>query len=185
MWWLSGDTADPLEYVEDLTEGLESEGSGELTEPLEAGLEVELSVLDVVPVSITPDHLNVEVAGDGKRTLELRDVDALAVSLVGGLAERPVVVIDLLLNWHERDLEPLRIVRLRDDLFDAAAIMDVSFSSGDALRELLKHILAVADPTPLPDPMSVVGMPFAEFDELENYEKAVFASAEMEELDLL
>ncbi len=67
----------------------------------------------------------------------------------------------------------------------ARQIMDVGLSAGDALREMQKHLLAVARPATLPDPMSVGGLPFAEFANLEEYERAVLARQEDEEPELL
>ena len=104
---------------------------------------------------------------------------------MGGLAPFHVVVIDLALNWSAGAAEPLRIARLRSDQFDARKIMDVDTSEDDALREMLKHLLAVASPVPLPDPMSVCGLPFASFADVDEYERTVLARHEDEELELV
>jgi len=147
--------------------------------------ELRLDVSDAIPTGITTECLHIEVEGRGKLSIDLGEIDAIATGLVSGLAKSPVVVIDLALNWSAGRREPLRIARLRSDQFDARQIMQVEVSADDALREMLKHLLAVATPVTLPDPMSVGGMPFLEFASLDEYERVVLARQEGEELELL
>ena len=147
--------------------------------------DIELDVVEVVPVKITPDHLNVEVAGKGKRAIDLHQVDAIATAIVSGLAPTPIVIIDLALNWRAGGTETLRITRIRSDTFDACQLMGVERSVEDAVREMLRHLLAVANPITLPDPMSACGLPFAEFGDVEEYERCVLNREEGEELELL
>ena len=113
----------------------------------------------------------VEMEDGRKTTLPLGRVDALSVAAIDGLADRPVIVIDLALNWLDLPEAPLKIIRIRSDGFDPRRLHSAP-SAIDALRGLLERIVA-SGATPLPTPEAVCGNPFTRFTSLSSYEQSV------------
>jgi hypothetical protein len=105
--------------------------------------------------------------------LDLAQVQAIASAGVSGLAARPVVLIDLLLNWSEVGEAPLRVLRLRSDHFDPSRLVPGNIGGLDGFRALLDALIDQSGATPLPDERRGRGRPFARFDGLEHYEREV------------
>ena len=68
---------------------------------------------------------------------------AASVAAVRDLSEKPVVVVDLLLNWEEMGDAPLRSIRMRSDRFDPSQLVPPMDTPMDALRVLMKELLAI------------------------------------------
>ena len=111
------------------------------------------------------------VAGevDGGRSV----ADALAVAAVGGLARKPVLVLDLLANWTSLEDEILRVVRLRSDAFDPRQVVGGQGSPVAAFRVLVEKLLEATGGQALPDRRQALGEPFASHDDLVGYERTV------------
>ena len=92
---------------------------------------------------------------------------------VGNLGPKPVLLIDLILNWMSLSDEPLRIIRLRGDRFDPRKLAPEHAAPVDALRAIVERLLRDSKATPLPDLQSAKGLPFAGFDDLETYHRDV------------
>jgi hypothetical protein len=105
--------------------------------------------------------------------IEIAAVQGIASAVVGGLAEEPVVLIDLLLNWSVTDEVPLHLLRIRGDRFDPTALLPAAGPGLDAFRALLGGLVEQSGATPLPDPDRAEGRPFARYDGLEAYEREV------------
>jgi membrane associated rhomboid family serine protease len=130
----------------------------------------ELKCIEAVPVALDESGLALR---NGPQ-LDLARVDGIAVGAVQGLAAKPVILIDLLLNWTEISDAPLRTVRLRSDQFDPRTLFPGNGGGGlDAFRALLEALLARAGATPLPDAASARGRPFKMYAELARYEREV------------
>jgi hypothetical protein len=95
------------------------------------------------------------------------------VAAVHGLAAKPVILVDLVLNWMSPANETLRVIRLRGDRFDPRRLFPGHASSVDALRSLVKLLIERADATALPDSESAEGRPYASYEELETYHRTV------------
>jgi len=132
-----------------------------------------LRSLAAVPVALEPDGLRIEAEGGAKKRLSLEKLDAVAVAAVGGLGAKPVLLIDLVMNWHGDRAEPLKVIRLRGDRFDARTFVRGQSSALDALRTFIATLIADSGAAALPDAESARGMPFASFDDLAAYERAV------------
>ncbi len=130
-----------------------------------------LTVLEGAPVSVEDDVLVVEIRGGRRTRIEYKKIQAVAVALVGGLADEPVVLIDLLLDW--RGTGQRRAVRFRTDEFDATELIEGETDDAAALREFLGEILQRSGAVPLPDPDSALGLLFLEFEDLKSYEREV------------
>lgn len=129
-----------------------------------------IEVTEAAPLDVTERSVGLQMSGGRRARIEHSKIQAVAVAEVGGLAEQPVVVIDLALNWHETDGGPLRVLRLRADRFKAPA-----FAGGDpqALRSFLFELLTRSKAVPLPDADNVLGDPFPSFDYLDTYQRCV------------
>ena len=128
-----------------------------------------LRVVNVIPVAFEDRGLVLDVEGQGKTCLSYHRIEALAVGAIEGLSEKPVVVIDLVLNWTSFAGDDMHVLRVRCDLFDPRQVVSAA-SPLEALQALLDTLLSHADATPLPDLQSARGEPFARFASLPAYE---------------
>ncbi len=131
-----------------------------------------LQVAGAVPIAIGDGSMTLDVEGRGKQPLELSRIEAVAVGGVRGLQAKPVVVVDLILNWLALGGEPLEVLRLRSDRFDPRRLAEAA-SPVDALRALLGLILSGSHATELPDRDAALGDPFRFFASLADYEREV------------
>jgi membrane associated rhomboid family serine protease len=129
----------------------------------------DLKCVEAVPLAI--DGTGISLRGGSR--VELARVDGIAVAAVHGMSARPVILIDLLLNWTEISDAPLRTVRLRSDQFDPRSLFPDAPGPLDAFRALLDALLSGAGATPLPDPDAARGRPFRMFPDLARYEREV------------
>jgi membrane associated rhomboid family serine protease len=133
-----------------------------------------LTTLDAVPLHCDDEGVRVSVAHSGaKKLVPYQSIDAVAVAGVQGLGSKPVILVDLVLNWMTTANEKLRVVRLRTDQFDPRALAPGVDSPAEALRRFLARLIERAGATPLPDPASARGRPFATFPSLVDYQRTV------------
>jgi hypothetical protein len=177
----SADPGSGFGEVSETTEtydALESSGSGESASTV-AGADDDFSEIAVprrvlrarpaVPLGLTEQGVSCEVEGGAKTLLPYARIDAMAAGAVRGMSEKPVIVIDLVLNWMALPDEPLKVVRLRSDGFDPRRIVPDRASPLESLRGMLDTILRETGATPLPDASAAKGTPFATFASLEDY----------------
>ncbi len=126
-----------------------------------------------VPTSIDEEGIGIATEDGAKRRVAYADVQAIAVAAVHGLGRKPVILVDLVLNWMSMKGETLHVIRLRGDRFDPRRFAPSCESPSEALRALLGSLLDRSGATPLPDEASVRGRPFASFPALESYHDAV------------
>ncbi len=132
-----------------------------------------LESIVAIPTEFDAEGLMIEVEGGKKKRIRFDRIEAVAVAAIDGLGDRPVVVIDLVLNWMSLTDEPLRVIRLRGDHFDPRRIMDGDTDPAQAVRAFIVHLVEKSDATPLPDLQSVSGMPFAGFKNLISYHRDI------------
>jgi hypothetical protein len=135
-----------------------------------------LRVAEALPLRLGLDALTLDVAGRGKTRLRFEKVQALAVAAVRELgAAKPVLVLDLAINWQEDGGRPLQVVRLRADRFDPRRLVPRAATPVAALRGLVEELLGRAGARALPDRPAVLGEPrFAVYDTLAAYEREVW-----------
>ncbi len=133
----------------------------------------ELLARAAVPVSLDDEGLSIEVDGGAKTVLPYARIEAVAAGAVSGLAEKPVLVVDVVLNWLAVANEPLKLVRLRSDGFDPRSIVPDEGSALESLRAMLDQLLSGSGATPLPDRSGALGDPFATFENIESYNRSV------------
>jgi membrane associated rhomboid family serine protease len=131
-----------------------------------------LRIMDAVPVRLRDDALSLEVDGRGKTRLRFERIEALAAGAVRGIGSRPVLVVDLALNWNDAAGRPLQVVRLRSDRFDPRRLVEGAEKPLDALCRLVETLLDATGAAPLPDRDTVCGRPrFPVHESLEAYER--------------
>jgi hypothetical protein len=140
---------------------------------VEAPLFPDLKRMPAQPSGLEETALLIQVAGSRRARIELDQVQAIAVGEVGGLADEPVVVIDLLMDVREVDGAPLRLVRLRGDEFDPRQLMPDAPDAGAALQAFLGTLMERTRAMPLPDPEAALGLIVPRFDTLDEYEQQV------------
>jgi hypothetical protein len=143
-----------------------------------AAIEIETHdrVLDAVlavPLELCDDGVEIQTAQGQKKLVRYARIEAVAVAAVHGIAAKPVILVDLVLNWMTPANEMLRVIRIRGDQFDPRRLFSGHASAVDALRSFVKTILDRSNATPLPDADTALGRPFASFDELAVYQRAI------------
>jgi membrane associated rhomboid family serine protease len=132
-----------------------------------------LKLLEGVPVAAVDGVLEVEIGGKGKSRVPYDRVEAVAVAAVSGLSARPVIIVDLVLNWLAMDDEPLKVIRLYSNRFNPMRLSAEAASPLDALKDFARDVMQQAGATALPDAGAVAGAPFATFESLDAYQRDV------------
>jgi membrane associated rhomboid family serine protease len=136
-----------------------------------------VKVTPAVPLELDPDGVRMRVDGAEASVLSWDRIQAVGVGLVSGLGPKPVVVIDLALNWVDCGGGALEVLRLRSDSFRARTLIGGDGSALEALRALLAQLLARSGAVPLPEAGSARGLPFREFPDPSSYERDVLLHA--------
>lgn len=130
-------------------------------------------VIEAVPVGIGEDVLEVEIDGRGVGRIPYPRIEALAVAAISGLSARPVLVMDLVLNWKADPGEPFKLIRIKGNLFDPLTLAPEAESPLHALKEIIAAIADRSGAECLPDSAAVAGNPFRRFQDLAEYEQAI------------
>ncbi len=131
-----------------------------------------LKALEAVPLEVRDEQVEIDVEGHGKSKLPLSRIQAIGMAAVAGLAARPVLVVDLALNWLDGRSEPLKVIRFRSDRFDPRAFEPGEVDPLQALTAWVRRLQAGGDATCLPSRELLEGR-FARFDSVEAYEREV------------
>ena len=137
----------------------------------------ELRIREGVPASIESQAIVVEVAAGKKTRLPFGRIEAISAAVVSGLGAKPVVVIDLIVNWSAA-FDPIKVIRLRSDRFDPAQLVPGQPSQLDALCKMLSDMLEMSNAAPLPNAGAATGAPFATFGDIESYNRTVLGGVE-------
>jgi membrane associated rhomboid family serine protease len=143
-----------------------------------AAIEIETHdrVLDpviAVPVEVTDDGVEIQTQQGQKKLVRFARIEAVAVAAVHGIGPKPVILVDLVLNWMTPKNETLRVIRLRGDRFDPRRVATGHATATEALRAFVKLVIDRSGALALPDPEAALGRPFASFDDLAIYQRAV------------
>ena len=138
----------------------------------------EVKVSEAIPVALREQGIVLQLSAERQALLAWSRVQALAVAGVRDLGPKPVLLLDLLLNWNDFEGEgPLKLVRLRSDRFDARRLGPGAVSQTDALRVVAALVLERSGATPLPDAEGARGRPFRVYDDVARYEREVLQVA--------
>ncbi len=132
-----------------------------------------LQAVEASPTRLHDDALYFRLSSGHKAKVAYEQIQAIAVVALRDISSKPVVMIDLLLNWTELSDMPLRSIRLRSDRFDPAHLIASTGSPTDNLRVFLAELLDRSGALPLPDAASVRGQPFQVFKFLRAYQRRV------------
>jgi len=133
----------------------------------------DLKVVEVLPLELADAGLVVQRSGGDRSRVAYDSVEAVAVAAVAGLASKPVLIVDLIVNWNDTESGPLQLLRLRSDGFDARSLVPGVTRSVDAFRALLEQLLARTRAVPLPDLDGARGRPFRHYADLASYQREV------------
>jgi len=137
----------------------------------------EIKVVEGNPIALGADQIDL-AQPDGRRgRVPFSQIQAVAVGAVHGLSAKPVILIDLVVNWNSAGDGPLRAVRLRSDRFDARRLAPDAGGPMDAIRAVLATLLDGSGAHPLPDPEGGRGRPVRIFPDLATYERSVLKVA--------
>jgi len=158
---------------DELDEGFDIALEGVVDAPRFSGTKL----VEALPTSLESGVLRMKVSPDRKAKLEYEKIEAVSVAAVHGLGPKPVLLIDLLLNWTSLDDVPLRIIRLKSSEFDPRTLVDGAADPKSALRALVSLLLERSGAVPLPSAEAVKGAPFEVFDDLDAYQQEVLQVA--------
>jgi membrane associated rhomboid family serine protease len=133
----------------------------------------DLKVIEAAPLELAEAGVALQRAGGGRGRVDYDKIQALAVAAVDGLSSKPVLIIDLIINWNDTGEGPLQLIRLRSDAFDVRKLLPQATRSIDAFRALQEQLLARTGAVPLPDRDAVRGRPFRTYSDLESYVREV------------
>ena len=130
------------------------------------------AVTEGTPVELGAQGLVLEEKATGLRSrLDPASVEAVSVGAVGGLAVKPVLLVDLLLRGRApHGARPRAVVRLRSDAFDPARLVAPGGGGQDPLRAFLAELLERTRAVPLPDPDAALGVRPRHFASVAAYE---------------
>jgi membrane associated rhomboid family serine protease len=125
----------------------------------------------VVPRRI--DGLTLEVELDGeKRAVDLAAIQVISVCGIARSAQKPVILVDLLLDSPWGDRPQIRVIRMTSDTFDPRRLIGGEDGMA-AFQTFLERLFEASDAVPLPDPDAARGKPFRSFSTTEAYEQEV------------
>jgi membrane associated rhomboid family serine protease len=133
----------------------------------------EVKALDVTPLSLGPERVELEQEGGRRGHVGYAQIQAIGVGAVRGLSAKPVILIDLIANWNDGSGGPLRVLRVRSDRFDVRRLAPETEGPMDALRALLDALFDRSGAVALPDPDGARGRPVRVFPDLETYQREV------------
>lgn len=109
-----------------------------------------LAVQEWMPLAIEASALLLRDVQGQKQRILVSNVQAVTFAAVRGLSEKPIVLIDIVLNWRAEKTEPLQVLRLRSDQFNAKVLRPSEASPLQALHKAMTDLVQNANATPLP-----------------------------------
>jgi membrane associated rhomboid family serine protease len=137
-----------------------------------------LKLIEVVPLAMDEQRIELAQAGGKRAAIAYSQVQAVGVGAVHGLSDKPVILIDLLLNWNNPAGGPLQVLRVRSDRFDVRRLAPQASRPMDAIRSLLAALLERSGAVPLPDAAAARGNPVRIFADLASYQREVLQVVE-------
>lgn len=132
----------------------------------------EIKVLDAMPLASDGETIEIDAAERGKSKLPLTRIQAVSMVAVEGLSTRPVLLVDVVLNWSAGREEAMKLIRFRSDRFDP---MPFAPGAGSPLAAMTAWVTAIVEHSGascLPGRDILAGR-FARFASLDDYEREV------------
>jgi membrane associated rhomboid family serine protease len=137
----------------------------------ENAVEHKVEVMQAIPRRLAGQSLELEVNGVG-RMLDLATVQVLAACGVSRAGQKPVVVVDLILDSPWGNRPGLRTVRMTSDTFDPRRLVEGE-AALEAFQVFLQRVLEASEAVPLPDPDAAIGRPFKSFPSIDAYQREI------------
>jgi len=132
----------------------------------------ELEIIAASPVAWnSTGKLRVKV-GNAERSLQLQQVQAIAVGGIKRADGPPYLVIDLMLDGPWSNRRKLRVIRMKSTDFDPTRLVEAP-NAMEAFRTFIEELLRTSEATPLPGPDAARGRPFESFESLETFEETI------------
>ena len=150
--------------------------SSDARAPIPIDIDTRVRVLDAIealPIELDEEGVHFSTASGQKKLMRYDRIQAVSVAAIQGLSDKPVLIVDLVLDWKASAGDRLRVIRLRADRFDPRRVVPGVESPLEALRQMVATVLGRSKGVPLPDPDAARGMPFASFPELALYQRLV------------
>lgn len=129
------------------------------------------------PVALLADAIVLRDARQSELPIPYKDVEAVAVAEISGQPER-FVLIDLVRQLRtSAEGGEVSVARIRGDSFDPALLVEGPCIAGDEMGAFLRQLLERTQATALPSLESALGVQFARFDSLAEYERQVLSVA--------
>jgi hypothetical protein len=137
------------------------------------------ALVEGVPVSLGEEAIVLRGAQQNELRIPYKGIEAIAVAEVAGLAENHVVLIDLVrqLRNSTDGAEPINVARIRCDAFDPSTLIDGPCLPGAELTAFLGELLERTQAASLPSLDSALGLQFARYDSLAEYQREVLSIA--------
>jgi membrane associated rhomboid family serine protease len=132
-----------------------------------------LDAVDALPIELDDEGVHFTTTSGQKKLMRYDRIQAVSVAAITGLSDKPVLIVDLVLDWKASAGDRLRVIRMRADRFDPRRVVPGVDSPLEALRQMVATVLGRSKGVPLPDPDAARGMPFASFPELALYQRLV------------
>lgn len=134
------------------------------------------AITEAVPRSTESESLTIQIEGREPSVLAYSRIRAIAIVGVRGLAEKPIVIFDLLIDGRGTE-RPLSVIRLRCDRFDPRPLAPSAATPREALHTLLQKLLSGGNAHCLVDATSAKSGPDTLFDSLDAYHEQVLRPA--------
>jgi hypothetical protein len=132
-----------------------------------------ITTVDALPIELASDVLYFRLPSGRRAKVAWMEIEAISVAAVRDLSRKPVVVIDLLLNWNEARDSSLRSIRLRSDRLNPRHLIGDAESPTESLRSFLRELALRTSAEPLPDTDASRGRPFRAYRLLRDYQRQV------------
>jgi membrane associated rhomboid family serine protease len=137
-----------------------------------------LKRVEAVPLGLKDNSLEIEIEGRGASKIPFDRIDAVAIAAVSGISAKPVLIIDVALNWMDTPDMPLKVIRMHSNAFNPMRLMPAAPSALEAIKAFAATLIERSGATPLPDPGAVAGSPFASFPSCAEYEQVVLGATD-------
>jgi hypothetical protein len=139
-----------------------------------------MKVLNALPIAMTDEWIEIDASPRGKSKIPFARMETIAMAAVDGLGERPVLVVDIVLNGADSLDEPMKMIRFRSDRFDPLGFEPDAATPLAALTAWVKRLQNESNAICLPSQVILTGA-FERFDSFEAYEREVLMAVREDE----